>query len=94
LLELKYPSEDKNKLSEIEDMAGKQNRIDALAKYKEEIRAGRRNYDEVRAEIYHEFKQALFVENGMENHPKKEAAFSKAWQHGHSSGLKDVEYEF
>lgn len=30
-------------------------------------------------------------EHGMENHPKRDLLWAKAWEHGHSAGLDDVD---
>lgn len=40
--------------------------------------------------LFSQFKCDLEAENGMADNPKREALFSKAWEHGHSSGLCDV----
>lgn len=36
------------------------------------------------------FKQDFFEELGIENNPKKEILFQKAWDMGHSSGYQSV----
>jgi hypothetical protein len=41
-----------------------------------------------------EFKHDLAIENGIENHPKLDKLWEKAWEHGHSSGLSEVKYWF
>jgi hypothetical protein len=91
---LKYPSMDENKVREIEDMAGKQNRIDTLENYKNEIRLGRHKYNEDSAKIDQEFKLTLFKEYGVENHPKREKVFSMAWEKGYASGYSEIELNF
>jgi hypothetical protein len=37
------------------------------------------------------FKADLFRELGIEENPKREKLFAKAWEDGHSSGLAEVE---
>ena len=61
--------------------------------YKEEVRDGKRKYHEDIAKIEEEFKIALFKEYSIENHPKREEAFSIAWEKGHDSGYAQVEHE-
>jgi hypothetical protein len=54
--------------------------------------------DRVQWEKYHEaerqsilnFRQALFDEHGVSNHPKRNKAFDIAWEHGHASGFTEV----
>jgi len=41
-----------------------------------------------------QFKNDLALVNGIENHPKLNELWDKAWEHGHSSGLHDVKYYF
>jgi hypothetical protein len=41
-------------------------------------------------DIYDEFKLEVFKQLGIEDNPKKELFYSKAWELGHSSGLSDV----
>ena len=91
---LKYPSEDVKRIQEIEDMAGKKNREEAVMEYKKDLSLKRQKYREEEYKIDQEFKQALFVEYGVQNHPKREKAFAMAWDRGHSSGYNDVELEF
>ena len=38
------------------------------------------------------FKADVLAENGLTGHPKADLVFSKAWEHGHSSGNNDVAY--
>lgn len=92
--QLRYPSEDPKKIEEIEDMAGKKNREDARENYRNEIRAERNKYGEEQYKIDKEFKLALFKEYGVETNPKREKAFSMAWERGHSYGYGEVEGEF
>ena len=52
---------------------------------------------EYRAEIFsleNKFKEDLFAEYGVENNPKRELLYSKAWELGHSSGLNEVAIHF
>lgn len=92
--ELLYPVENPNRHSEIEDMSGKKNREEIKKKYKDEIRDARIKYREAQYRINEEFKLALFKEYGVENHPKREKAFSMAWEAGHAEGYSNVEYHF
>ena len=39
---------------------------------------------------YNEFKQDALVAVGLENHAKKDKAYSLAWEYGHSSGYDEV----
>ena len=41
-----------------------------------------------------QFKNDLALVNGLENHPKLDKLWNKAWEHGHSSGLHEVRYYF
>lgn len=40
--------------------------------------------------LHQQFIDDLEKENGMENNPKKDILWAKAWEHGHSSGYEDV----
>lgn len=93
-INLKYPKEDPAKIAEIEDMAGKENRVKALEIYRDTIRLAKRIYHEEQSKIDEAFKLALFEEYGVNNHPKRERIFEKAWSRGHSDGYSQVEYEF
>lgn len=42
------------------------------------------------ARIYEQFKQDLFNDLGIEDNPKRELLFSKAWERGHSAGYHEV----
>jgi hypothetical protein len=92
--QLKYPIEDPKRIEEIEDMAGKKNRAEALENYKNEIRAKRQKYHEEQSKIDNEFKLALFKDYSVEKHPAREKAFSMAWSRGHAEGYGSIEYEF
>lgn len=37
-----------------------------------------------------QFKNDLFEELNITNHPKREKLFELAWEHGHGAGLDDV----
>lgn len=41
-------------------------------------------------EIENEFKQCLFEYLGIENHPKRHALYSLAYEYGHGSGMEEV----
>ena len=53
-------------------------------------RALRDEYGAEESWIYEEFKRDLFEELGIENHPKRQLLFEKAWERGHSSGYSEV----
>jgi hypothetical protein len=40
--------------------------------------------------LYDEFKQDLFEEYRVQEHPKREKVFNLAWEHGHASGYSEV----
>ena len=52
---------------------------DALKRYREDI--NRR--DEI-------FKADLLAEHGLTDHPKAQAIYRLAWEHGHAGGLSEV----
>lgn len=43
---------------------------------------------------YNEFKHDLIEENGLQDNPKADLLYEKAWSLGHSSGLQEVIYYF
>lgn len=47
-------------------------------------------YWEENARLHELFKQDLFKDLGIENHPKRDKIFSLAWQFGHSYGFSEV----
>lgn len=47
-------------------------------------------YKNAEYSAYTKFKNDLFNELGIENNPKRELLFSKAWEMGHSSGYYSV----
>lgn len=53
----------------------------------------KKRWDEKNVKL-NEFKNDIAVENGIENHPKLNILWNKAWEHGHSSGLGEVQYYF
>lgn len=50
----------------------------------------RRKNEEARRQA-EELKARLERENGVVNHPKRDLLWAKAWEHGHSAGLSEVE---
>ena len=54
--------------------------------YKEHLKL----YNAEKGRLYKEFKEDLFEEFEMSNHPKRERIFTYAWDEGHSCGLEDV----
>ncbi len=51
-------------------------------------------YDNAHYRINDEFKQAIFKEYGIEDHPKGELIWAKSWEKGHSGGYSQIEIEF
>lgn len=47
-------------------------------------------YRQEEIDCHKRFKQALFEEHGVENNPKRELCFSKAWEKGHAYGMDEV----
>lgn len=45
-------------------------------------------------QLNEEFKQDLFAEYGVTNHPKAERVFELAYQYGHSAGYSEVMFYF
>ena len=41
-----------------------------------------------------QFRDDLFREYGVENHPDRQTCFSMSWEEGHATGLADVAYYF
>jgi hypothetical protein len=54
--------------------------------YKEQ----RTKYNVESARLHTEFKEDIFDEFGVQNHPKRERVFEMAWDRGHSSGFSEV----
>lgn len=52
--------------------------------------AARAAYNKREAEISAQFTDDLIKENGLENHPFKDAILSLAWDMGHSAGREEV----
>ena len=61
--------------------------IEALINQNEEIK---NKYHEDYNAAMERFKNDLFEYHGIEDNPKREKAYSLAWDHGHSSGLSEV----
>lgn len=49
-----------------------------------------RQYHLEEKRLYDQFRMDLEADYGMSNHPIKDAIFSQAWAHGHSSGYYEV----
>lgn len=47
-------------------------------------------YHAAEQEVYDRFKNALFVDLGIANNPRRHVLFAKAWERGHSSGLQEI----
>lgn len=54
----------------------------------------RRRYHEDEGRMVEKFKNAVFEEYGVTNNPKRELCWQKAWEHGHSAGLSEVNTYF
>jgi hypothetical protein len=54
------------------------------------FQAARDAYGAETARLEAQFKADLFKELGIENNPKRDKLFSKAWELGHSSGYSEV----
>jgi hypothetical protein len=89
-----YPTMDENVMKEIEDMAGKKNREEAMENYKKIVGIARSKYRENIYNIDNEFKLALFEAYDVKNNPRREKLFSLAWERGHSEGYESVENIF
>ena len=50
----------------------------------------RNRYSADQARLHQQFKMDLFKEHGVEGHPKAEMCYSKAYDHGHGSGLSEI----
>lgn len=53
-------------------------------------RENRKEYYEETKRLTELFKQDCFDELGIRDNPKRERAFSLAWEHGHSGGYQEV----
>lgn len=58
------------------------------------IRAMRKEYDLESAAKKLKFKEALEEEYGLQDHPKKDDVWNKAWEDGHSGGWASIYYEY
>ena len=56
----------------------------------EKLAKHQQDYRKEEHRLYNEFKSDLFEEFGVENNPKREKAFSLAWEYGRSSGYEEV----
>lgn len=50
----------------------------------------RHAYRADRERLEEAYKEDLFAEHGVTNHPKADAVFNLAWDYGHSAGLNEV----
>lgn len=57
---------------------------------RESVTEARRNHIQDVKRLTNQFKQDLFEEFDVQNNPKAELLFSKAWELGHSAGLYEV----
>ncbi len=90
--EVEYPKEDTSYKLRIEAL--KKQIEDITIAHKASSFAKRQAYRDEINKINEEFKLALFKEYGVETNPKREQAFDKAWEEGHSTGYDDVEIYF
>lgn len=56
----------------------------------EGLKAARAAYNAETQRIHAQFKQDLFADLGIENHPLRNKLFSKAWDDGHANGFAEV----
>jgi hypothetical protein len=54
------------------------------------LKASRAAYNKETAELYALFKNDLFADLGIQDNPKREKLFTKAWEDGHSAGYSEV----
>jgi hypothetical protein len=47
-------------------------------------------YQDEKQRIYLQFKQDVFAELDIEDNPKRDLLFDKAWERGHACGLHEV----
>ena len=69
------------------------NHADLLERYDEQMTAFRvelAHYHAISAALEAEFKSDLEAYHGTTDHPKRDLLYSKAWEHGHSVGLREV----
>ena len=63
---------------------------DAFDIQETDFKLARKKWEEEISHLHDLFKQDLFDELGLENHPLKDKIFSYAWEKGHSGGFNDV----
>jgi hypothetical protein len=54
------------------------------------MKAAQTAYHDETARLTHQFKLDFFAELSIENHPKREKLYSKAWEQGHSAGFSEI----
>lgn len=59
---------------------------DALIKYKK----AQKNFRIEDVRLYNLFKEAMFYEAGITDHPKADVLFGIAWEQGHANGFSEV----
>jgi len=69
-------------------------RADAIERGEAEYKEARRAYGAETARLEAQFKADLEEETGLQNHPKKDKLYAKAWERGHSGGLSEVYNEY
>ena len=55
-----------------------------------DFKADRKAYHLEDGRLREQFKQDLEMEHGLDDHPKRDRLFELAWEHGHSSGYREV----
>ena len=60
----------------------------------EAYRARSKEYNEERSKLHQEFQNDLFEDYGVTDNHKRFKCFELAWEHGHSSGLEEVDGYF
>lgn len=61
--------------------------------HEEEYRQAQKDYRQGEHEARNRFKEDLFKDLEIADHPKREKIWDKAWEEGHSTGLHDVYHE-
>lgn len=56
----------------------------------EQYKQMRETYKDETKRLNDKLKHDLFVEFGVEEHPKREKCWDLAWEYGHSNGLSEV----
>lgn len=74
-----------SEFTEIPEKCVVETEVDGVA-YKLAIDA----YHAAEQAVYDNFKNDLFADLGISDNPRRQVLFSKAWERGHSSGLREI----